>query len=1189
MNVNFDEIKRISRVLHPYRDQMADLTAVFSFNNSETLHLIFNTDQPPKIPVNTIQIATLADFSPQQLDIADTLIISFADVIALKWPRIFYPRGSKFYPLEHLLAELGRQEIVQSTKLNLAYTLFGDLDIEDELPFQGATAWLKQISRLFSLSLPALLKRHPDPDLLAIIPAKNFDDYLFSFEYRLVYVEDVANAALETIPIDTGRQLCAAYDELSTFHDGIDTTQAGFLDLRKVMRRNADTAVINKTIRPFAAYCTSTPQYTNLARTLTAEYWLSDQELDGLIGVAFPADPEKAIRSGPVHYYYLTLPASKQNSDQFSSLSTINNVNFDVPTHIFSLPSVRSLLRMSEEQAWMPLNTVLLKLGQKQTLAKNTFLTSRRLKNCSGDSRLSLAEIANEAAFACDAFSLANRWQWPHGNYETYQTTSYENLFAILDKLAVQESNLSPYYESLGLWWRFDTESENGTCQDAREQAAEIIKRLIPIIETKLQSTVQAFPEIVRLFVMAQAMRDLLTPGTHPIAVRDNLIAGGFTWILGDKVVRQRDEFNPHINRLQPSPLFLTALGKFLDLAEQAHNIRVNNENRTKKIKRLIQIGQVAGKQSGIDFDALLNHEIGGLSSDTTAPTNKPPLFMMPHEQAWLNSVYSTMLDDYAKLIVNLRKRPPITWQITPDQITRYAPTIIRLIPTHQDGNLLVGLEITLINSASYRNLDKISRKVTNDGGFVEFDNVSFNKTGAIPIFFHYKYDDKNLREERWVQVVGLDEAFTQKRNPYAYGDVIRHPHRFYGLRTELQTFISELRRSTQDERQNYHLWGMRRSGKTSLLYMIEQIIKQPEVRRYFHIPEEWDDALDQWHPLSYSLQEVPESPDKLIKSAFFFQALIRCLCDSLQWKLNQTETLLANMRDNIANYGEVSAAKTALQSILAALPSTQQIVVLLDEFDLILGQGDMSLFGHFRSIILDPELTRITWIIASWRGLYDDQKNLYESPFFNILRKVSPRPLIPEEARRQVLEQARTADIYFLPEAVDYVLEQTGRQPYFLQATCSHIVNYMNQKRLTHISRHTAEKALDDLLRPGSDLFDQCQYLWEPVPEHGKLLLCWLAQGGDIPSNKKLRRMAKKAKRPVDKQSDESLTQMKEQVAKARENLLKTILIIEDKGGSYQFAIPLLRRWLKREQHLDRLSLSLMWDLLKKRKDKQA
>jgi hypothetical protein len=111
--------------------------------------------------------------------------------------------------------------------------------------------------------------------------------------------------------------------------------------------------------------------------------------------------------------------------------------------------------------------------------------------------------------------------------------------------------------------------------------------------------------------------------------------------------------------------------------------------------------------------------------------------------------------------------------------------------------------------------------------------------------------------------------------------------------------------------------------------------------------------------------------------------------------------------------------------------------VLLMDAFDKVTRnpQFDPDFFSFLRSLATRG---RVSYITASTQPLHEmSHEQIMTSPFFDIFTTCKIGPLTQEAAMQLIKVPAEKAGCHFTPEEVDWILDQAGRHPFFLQVTC--------------------------------------------------------------------------------------------------------------------------------------------------------
>jgi hypothetical protein len=329
------------------------------------------------------------------------------------------------------------------------------------------------------------------------------------------------------------------------------------------------------------------------------------------------------------------------------------------------------------------------------------------------------------------------------------------------------------------------------------------------------------------------------------------------------------------------------------------------------------------------------------------------------------------------------------------------------------------------------------------------------------------------------MRVTDLDRGpFHKKPNPYVFGLPLEEHRQFYGRRGELEQLLSHL----ADRRpQNVLLRGARRTGKTSLLNMVRSVLADKDghtgVRSWFELPDGWHAALDATVPVFLNLQGI-DWTDGTPTATGFYRAVLGALRDA-GLRSGRSDLLLEEPSVTFTRFDG------ALRAVVRAAGGVRP-VMLVDEFDVLDGIAEKSFFyGPLRSAI--SSVQGITWIVASALGLYKEVRG-YESPLFNVFKIVNLGLLDADAARRLVLgpwEQVRGerdgSPLRFADDAVEAVLEETGRYPYFIQLLCSEIVDHANRTRTNYVQYKTVLQVIErNVLTEGSAASESFAYLWD-------------------------------------------------------------------------------------------------------------
>lgn len=152
--------------------------------------------------------------------------------------------------------------------------------------------------------------------------------------------------------------------------------------------------------------------------------------------------------------------------------------------------------------------------------------------------------------------------------------------------------------------------------------------------------------------------------------------------------------------------------------------------------------------------------------------------------------------------------------------------------------------------------------------------------------------------------------------------------------------------------------------------------------------------------------------------------------------------------------------------------------------------------------------------------------------------------PLAEPDARELITAPVPDFPLQYEPEAVEMILQATGRQPYLIQATCRDLVNHLNEERRLSATRADVEAAFDSALQTGAVYFNE---LWTSADtdDAQRAALRLLAQN-DWLSESDLTRRAQLS----------SLTPLKKLIGRD---------LIEQVDGGYRLRAGLVGRWIRR------------------------
>ncbi len=301
--------------------------------------------------------------------------------------------------------------------------------------------------------------------------------------------------------------------------------------------------------------------------------------------------------------------------------------------------------------------------------------------------------------------------------------------------------------------------------------------------------------------------------------------------------------------------------------------------------------------------------------------------------------------------------------------------------------------------------------------------------------------------------------------NPYRYGRAIREAEWFFGREEPLQIVLDRL-----SKQESTSLIGERRSGKTSLLFQLEN----REVRRKYLA--EADDLI-----LVYVTPELGVRDPSI-----FFHEVLRSL----------SEQGLTSMQPTGG-----SASDLQIRNCVARL-SPRRLVILLDEFDSMIKSGSFpsEFFGFLRGLAQSYDVGYVT---ATREDLFQCcPSEVLASPFPNIFKPVTIGSFEQSEFGYFMSETCRRSGVS-LARHKESILALAGRYPFFVQIACSHYFDFESKKDSSDPPAHQRVRTrFDDDARP------HMEAIWDRyLSEEERRTLSALSRGlsGDMPAMHRL------------------------------------------------------------------------------------
>jgi len=332
-------------------------------------------------------------------------------------------------------------------------------------------------------------------------------------------------------------------------------------------------------------------------------------------------------------------------------------------------------------------------------------------------------------------------------------------------------------------------------------------------------------------------------------------------------------------------------------------------------------------------------------------------------------------------------------------------------------------------------------------------------------------------------------------------------------------------------------IYGLRKMGKTSLLYQLRDEKLRDEAVAYVDLQSSNSLSVGNCNPLYWELER------------------------DLYLRLHEREKEVANLLrlGKIGRFSDLPIKESQqsglifsedMRSILDALAvgkisSVKRLVIVLDELERILPVGGQSgiegyieFFGLLRGLAQTERYRGLLSSIVvaanasiSERGYWEGKEN----PVFALYKSVFMPPFTIEESNEMIVTLGKNMSVYWEEDTLKTIFAETGGHPFLTRILCSRIVKQYPARPLT-VKGEMVNEQLIPFIRSDSDKLEQITELLHTHFPNEEIYLNQIAldeMPGSIP--------------------DETLR-----------HLLGYNLIKSD-GRAYQITINLLRRWLRR------------------------
>lgn len=515
-----------------------------------------------------------------------------------------------------------------------------------------------------------------------------------------------------------------------------------------------------------------------------------------------------------------------------------------------------------------------------------------------------------------------------------------------------------------------------------------------------------------------------------------------------------------------------------------------------------------------------------------------------------------------------------------------------------KDNNNVVSFQVSVSTDKDSAPISKVKLTIKNSPKIQYIENkenttyMDMLRGGDKPIIFHLKarieenaieekavslvlvctYETSNNKEETFPKEVGLrfysESEYKDFKNPYNAGEKVTDPKMFFGRADYINNLVGVMHSSQSKQ---VIIYGQKRSGKSSVLYWLEQKLKESGAfcANQFSMAD-----------LIRDLREV----------TFYYQILYE-ICEGLEEAEDEGQEIPKFEIPSFKGFEDENPTnplltfKKYMKAFKKACRQTpgwenKLIVVLIDEFTYIYsyikqGRIDDSIMKQWKGIIQDQNSSFAAVLVGQDVVPYF-AKESYASNAFQIIDKVKLNYLEEKDARKLIEDPIRdeNGQSRYAEGAVDLILAYTAGSPYYIQMLCGELVNFMHDRKAIIATTADVTEVADKLISNLNDSdFDN------------------LISGGDSNEFEEfsddailavLYRIAKLTENIefcnrhdiVNFYKDDNLLPDEEEIVVRIIKNLEMRDIIEAKNGRYRIKVKLFQKWILKKKPQETASL---------------
>ena len=332
-------------------------------------------------------------------------------------------------------------------------------------------------------------------------------------------------------------------------------------------------------------------------------------------------------------------------------------------------------------------------------------------------------------------------------------------------------------------------------------------------------------------------------------------------------------------------------------------------------------------------------------------------------------------------------------------------------------------------------------------------------------LYYELHYTTRTGREikKEYSEAISLYSVknFQEIDNPYIYGPPVTDENMFFGRDKFIKDLISSIHNSAG--KKNFVFSGQKRTGKSSILYHLQKRLELPII------------------PVCFNIQgrDVSSLPNFLYTIAFEINEAF----DDLAYdKKYPTISLELPTLEELQKSPDVRFPKymSDLKKITREIDEYKEakIILLIDEFSYI--------YGQIKRQYISENFMQY-WKALSEKGYFgtvlvgQDYMQRFIDTFPNEFQVAEHKPVsyLEEEYARQLIDEpirTKEGESRYKGKAVNRLIELTAGSPFYIQIFCSHLVEYMNKKKVNYVTDADIEKVKGDLIR-GNNSLDRAKF----------------------------------------------------------------------------------------------------------------